>query len=132
MGLNDAYGIVRSNLSCKDPLPSLLNVYVLLTSKEIGIGRTQSIESTTFKVNIGGFRGKDHNKKLRCDHCKKLKHMKDNCFEIIRYPTNWQGKKKRRHIAYPTNSETKEKKNVFGSFVLNKSLGLCDTCHQAK
>lgn len=38
--LNDAYGVVSSNLSCKDQLSSLPNVYALLALEEMIIGRT--------------------------------------------------------------------------------------------
>ncbi|KAJ1432428.1 Gag-polypeptide of LTR copia-type [Sesbania bispinosa] len=88
-GLNDAYGVVRSNLLCKDPLPSLSNAYSVLTSKEVTIGKP-FMESVAFKVNTDGHKGRDQNKKLRC------------------YPPNWQGKKKGKFAAYATILGTEE------------------------
>ncbi|KAJ1388249.1 Zinc finger, CCHC-type superfamily [Sesbania bispinosa] len=107
-GLNDAYGVVRSNLLCKDPLPSLSNAYSFLTSEEVTIGKP-FMESVAFKVNTDGHKGRDQNKKLRCEHCKKTGHIKDNCFEIIGYPPNWQGKKKGKFAAHATILGTEEK-----------------------
>ncbi|KAJ1397141.1 Zinc finger, CCHC-type superfamily [Sesbania bispinosa] len=108
MGLNDAYGVVRSNLLCKDPLPSLSNAYSFLTSEEVTIGKP-FMESVAFIVNTDGHKGRDQNKKLRCEHCKKTGHIKDNCFEVIGYPPNWQGNKKGKFAAHATILGTEEK-----------------------
>ena len=49
MGLNNAYGVVRSNLLRKDPLPSLSGAYSFLASTERAIGRPP-VETGAFKV----------------------------------------------------------------------------------
>ncbi|GLU00592.1 hypothetical protein SLE2022_179460 [Rubroshorea leprosula] len=39
-------------------------------------------QSTTWKIGT----------KPRCDHCKKVGHTKDKCFELIGYPASWQNR----------------------------------------
>ncbi|KAL0368423.1 UNVERIFIED_CONTAM: hypothetical protein Scaly_1061200 [Sesamum calycinum] len=61
MGLNDSYRVAKSNILCKNPLPSLSNAYSLLTSEEVTL-RRHLIEPVGFKVNNDGHRGKTQNK----------------------------------------------------------------------
>ncbi|KAK6915895.1 Retrotransposon Copia-like, N-terminal [Dillenia turbinata] len=69
MGLNEAFGLVRSNILCKEPLTSLSNACALLTLEEIH-------------------------------------HTKENCFEIVGYLPNWQGKKTDRHTTHTITVDT--------------------------
>ncbi|KAL0445627.1 UNVERIFIED_CONTAM: hypothetical protein Slati_1690600 [Sesamum latifolium] len=107
MALNDSYGVISSNILCKDLLSSLSNAYSLLTSKEMTLGRPL-IELVAFNVNNDGHRGKGQNKKSWCEHCKKPNHTKKNCFELVGYPANWQRKKKEKSVAHAAIAEIKE------------------------
>ncbi|KAL0392761.1 UNVERIFIED_CONTAM: hypothetical protein Sradi_2498900 [Sesamum radiatum] len=107
MGLNDSYRVAKSNILCKNPLPSLSNAYSLLTSEEVTL-RRHLIELVGFKVNNDGHRGKTQNKRFWCEHCKKPNHTKKNCFELVGYPTNWQSEKKGKSVAHATAAEIKE------------------------
>lgn len=51
------------------------------------------VEVATFKIYVRE-RNRDPNRRPKCEHCKKTGHTRENCFEIVGYPLNWQGKKK--------------------------------------
>lgn len=49
MGLNEVYDVVRLNILCKDPSPSLSIAYTFLVFEEVAIAKPP-IEMITFKV----------------------------------------------------------------------------------
>ncbi|GKV03503.1 hypothetical protein SLEP1_g15792 [Rubroshorea leprosula] len=88
-----------------DPLPSLNKVYAMVTKEEkqqtVAASRGPNIEATALAV-------RGPSRRSRCDHCKRLGHTKERCYEIIGYPMNWKpgiGKTKTKGEAQKTGRE---------------------------
>ncbi|GLT37786.1 hypothetical protein SLA2020_120840 [Shorea laevis] len=75
-----------------DPLPPLNKVYAIATKKEkqqaMAISRGPVMEATTLVAKANSYTHTTPPRKVHCDHCKKIGHTKDRCFEIISYPPN--------------------------------------------
>lgn len=65
VGLNEAYGVVRSNLLCKDPLPSLSNACSFLVSEEINMARL-IVDIVAFEINSYNYKRKEPKRKPKC------------------------------------------------------------------
>ncbi|GKV50237.1 hypothetical protein SLEP1_g56949 [Rubroshorea leprosula] len=94
MGLNDNFSTIRSQILNLEPLPSLNKVYAMATKEErqqaITASRGPVIEATAL-VARSSMSGRLNNPgKAWCDHCKKVGHTKDRCYEIIGYPSSWK------------------------------------------
>ncbi|GLT64494.1 hypothetical protein SLA2020_369830 [Shorea laevis] len=105
MGLNENFSTTRSQILSMDPLPSLNKVYAMVTKEEkqqtVAASRGPNIEATALAAR--GPSGRS-----RCDHCKRLGHTKERCYEIIGYPVNWKpgiGKTKTKGEAQKTGRE---------------------------
>lgn len=90
LGLNHIYKVIMWNLLCKDPLPSLLNAFSLLTWGEVIIGRLSINQQCNVDIN----KSKDHNKRLKCEHYRKHGPNRGKCFRVNGYWMNYQGKRK--------------------------------------
>ena len=68
-----------------------------------GLEAWDMAKGVMFKATATGFAGWNHNSgnhnspmtsaehsvRLRCSHCRKLGHEKENCYELVGYPPNW-------------------------------------------
>ncbi|GLT39324.1 hypothetical protein SLA2020_135220 [Shorea laevis] len=94
MGLNDNFSTMRSQILNMEPLPSLNKVYAMATKEErqqaVASARSPVIEATALAAKSHSNMRTNASGKPRCDHCKKVGHTKDKCFEIIGYPTSWK------------------------------------------
>ncbi|OMO60730.1 Reverse transcriptase, RNA-dependent DNA polymerase [Corchorus capsularis] len=105
MGLNEKYNVVRSQILNTDPLHSLSRAYALVAQEErqqlVAASRLPSVEGAAFmtnNANKSNFNRKPASNrdlsKLFCEHCKKTRHTKDSCFELLGYPEWWDKGKK--------------------------------------
>ncbi|KAG8384023.1 hypothetical protein BUALT_Bualt04G0075000 [Buddleja alternifolia] len=98
LGLNDSLSTVRSQIICRQPLPSIEEAYALACTeeKQQQAYSKGTIEAAAFNIKSSSWRGKgrDQNGRNRpkCDHCDRTGHTKDRCFELIGYPPDWQNK----------------------------------------
>ncbi|GLU11356.1 hypothetical protein SLE2022_281110 [Rubroshorea leprosula] len=94
MGLNDNFSTIRSQILNLEPLPSLNKVYAMATKEErqqaITASRGPVIEATALATRSSMSGRLNNPGKARCDHCKKVGHTKDRCYEIIGYPLSWK------------------------------------------
>ena len=120
MGLNDKYKTVRSQILNTDPLPSLSRVYAQVAQEErqqlIVETRLPSVDAAAFLTN--SFSKFNNNRKftsnrdlskLFCDHCKRMKHTKETCFELHSYPEWWDKGKKSLKPKTANNTQHMEK-----------------------
>jgi Reverse transcriptase (RNA-dependent DNA polymerase)/gag-polypeptide of LTR copia-type/Integrase core domain/GAG-pre-integrase domain/Retrotransposon gag protein len=94
MGLSDNFSTIRTQILATEPLPNLSRVYALVCQDEkqrhVASVNIDAAALAVQGVNLGS---KNFSRsKERCDHCHKLGHTKDRCFEIIGYPPNWRPK----------------------------------------
>ncbi|GKV50015.1 hypothetical protein SLEP1_g56733 [Rubroshorea leprosula] len=77
-----------------EPLPSLNKVYAMTTKEEkqqaMAASRSPIIEATALAAKMNHTGKSSMSGKPRCDHCKKVGHTKERCYEIIGYPVGWK------------------------------------------
>ncbi|OMO87828.1 Integrase, catalytic core [Corchorus capsularis] len=93
MGLDDEFGIVKTQILSTKPTLGLGHAYHLVAEdeqqKQISANRKPIAEAAAFQMQggqDGGNRGFGKKDKPRCEHCQKVGHTKDQCYEIIGYP----------------------------------------------
>lgn len=110
IGLNDSFGVVRSNIFAKDEVPNIDKVYEIISQEEAqrnakrgvsneasalygaGINNNnnygvQGRINNNAKAGNGAGRGKP---KIQCSYCKMLGHTKEYCYKLIGYPSGWK------------------------------------------
>nr|XP_010907784.1 uncharacterized protein LOC105034354 [Elaeis guineensis] len=100
MGLDDCYGVVRSQILSTEPLPSLNKAYALVSREEeeqsLVANRSSMTDAAAFIVknscNNKQISAKSGGQRTKCDNCGKLVHRKETCFELIGYPADWRSK----------------------------------------
>lgn len=108
MGLDDTFGVVKSQILGTNPTPKLGSAYHLVAEDEqqrqISAVTKPTIEAAAFQVQ--GTRTysdqKDRKRdKPKCDHCQKIGHTEEQCYELIGYPSDWKkGGRDRREKNY--------------------------------
>lgn len=99
MGLNvETYGNIRSQILSSEPLPGLSKAYSIVVQEErrriIVHGQEERVEGA-FYVSKGRKDGRgslkpDQGNRPQCDHCHKIGHNKERCWELVGYPSNWE------------------------------------------
>lgn len=105
MGLDDTFATVRSQVLSVDPLPSLGRAYAITAQEEkqklVTAARVPVMEAATLLVKGNGGTGRRSNngqqadsgrqgERVRCTHCNKLGHNREECFELNGYPSHWR------------------------------------------
>ncbi|XP_026378177.1 uncharacterized protein LOC113272579 [Papaver somniferum] len=97
-GLHDRFSAVRSNILLMSPFPTLAKIYSLVRQEEqqqfINVAAAPQIDkaalSTRFASRPSPWSNTNgpSNKKPRpsCDHCRKIGHTKDRCYQLVGYP----------------------------------------------
>uniref|UniRef100_A0A3Q7EEE4 Retrotransposon Copia-like N-terminal domain-containing protein n=1 Tax=Solanum lycopersicum TaxID=4081 RepID=A0A3Q7EEE4_SOLLC len=120
MGLNDGYAQARSQILLMHQLPSINQVYAMISQDEsqklaanlsrsmpessnptaMYTSRSNSRNRKPYNPNVfyeychmKGHMRSDYNKLLKCDHCHKTGHVKLDCFKLIGYPSEFKGKR---------------------------------------
>ncbi|XP_069145708.1 uncharacterized protein [Solanum lycopersicum] len=120
MGLNDGYAQARSQILLMHQLPSINQVYAMISQDEsqklaanLSRSMPESLNPTAMYASRSNSRNKkpynpnalcdychmkghmrsDCNKLLKCDHCHKTGHVKLDCFKLIGYPSEFKGKR---------------------------------------
>ncbi|XP_020229072.1 uncharacterized protein LOC109810097 [Cajanus cajan] len=106
MGLDDVFGTVKTHILSMTPVISLGHAYHLVGEVEqqrlISVMHKPTTEPVAFQTqsvryNKEGTKRIDwRKKKLKCEHCQKMGHTEDKCYEIIGYPPDWGKKNKER------------------------------------
>ncbi|XP_075087492.1 uncharacterized protein LOC142169523 [Nicotiana tabacum] len=96
MGLNGTYSNVRSNLLLRRHVVTVNEAYTIVTQEEsqrlLGVVDTNN-DPLTMMTGRGQIL-KPKKFGLICDHCGYKGHLKENCYKIIDYPTDFKSKKK--------------------------------------
>ena len=108
LGLNGNFDRLRSNVLSMEPTPSLSKLFSLALQEEQSFVRvneqtSHSLEGAAFAAKTDR-RGNENTRSQaprsrsskRCEHCKKMGHLKEECFEIIGYPANWKNNQQSR------------------------------------
>jgi len=66
-----------------------------LEERDLMEGTTLKAAGTTNRSNWGHSQARNTNRP-NCSHCKKLGHEKEQCFELVRYPSNWVNRRNAR------------------------------------
>ncbi|KAH9666221.1 protein kinase domain-containing protein [Citrus sinensis] len=147
-GLHDRYAATRSQILLMDPFPNANKIYSLVRQEEkqqdihaIG-GSPKAAALTTQSRNSFGNRNWNNNSavdsrggnlnanggKPSCEHCGKLGHTKQKCFELNGYPPNWrrrgQGNKNEIKAALATNSNQDVQAPIFTQEQYQKLLAM--------
>ena len=120
MVLNDSYAQARSKILLMHQLPSINQVYAMISQDEsqklaanlsrsmsessnptaMYTSRSNSRNRKPYNPNVfceychmKGHMRSDCNKLLKCDHCHKTGHVKLDCFKLIGYPSEFKGKR---------------------------------------
>ncbi|KAK2991895.1 hypothetical protein RJ640_011584 [Escallonia rubra] len=97
MGLDDTFTTVRSQILSVDPLPTLGRSYAIAAQEEkqklVAASRTPMIEMIALLVKGKKTSGHDNGERQqRCNHCNKLNHTKETCYQLVGYPSHWTRK----------------------------------------
>ncbi|XP_070029502.1 uncharacterized protein [Nicotiana sylvestris] len=96
MGLNESYINIKSNVLAKRLVATVNEAYAIATQKEsqksLGVVNTHREPLTILAGRGQDFKGKGP--WIICEHCGYKGHLKENCFKIISYPTDFKSKKK--------------------------------------
>ncbi|KAH9651461.1 protein kinase domain-containing protein [Citrus sinensis] len=147
-GLHDRYAATRSQILLMDPFPNANKIYSLVRQEEkqqdihaIG-GSPEAAALTTQSRNSFGNRNWNNNSAVdnrggnlnanggrpSCEHCGKLGHTKQKCFELNGYPPNWrrrgQGNKNEIKAALATNSNQDVQAPIFTQEQYQKLLAM--------
>ncbi|KAH9684825.1 retrovirus-related pol polyprotein from transposon RE2 [Citrus sinensis] len=147
-GLHDRYAATRSQILLMDPFPNANKIYSLVRQEEkqqdlhaIG-GSPEAAALTTQSRNSFGNRNWNNNSAVdnkggnlnanggrpSCEHCGKLGHTKQKCFELNGYPPNWrrrgQGNKNEIKAATATNSNQDVQAPIFTQEQYQKLLAM--------
>ncbi|KAH9652494.1 protein kinase domain-containing protein [Citrus sinensis] len=147
-GLHDRYAATRSQILLMDPFPYANKIYSLVRQEEkhqdihaIG-GSPEAAALTTQSRNSFGNRNWNNNSAVdnrggnlnanggrpSCEHCGKLGHTKQKCFELNGYPPNWrrrgQGNKNEIKAALATNSNQDVEAPIFTQEQYQKLLAM--------
>lgn len=108
VGLNDSFGVVRSNIFAKEEVLHIDKVYEMISQEETQRSAKRGVHIETPAMygaghngyngmqgkqnNVGRMRSGTSRGKLRvqCSHCQMLGHTKENCYKIIGYPSGWK------------------------------------------
>ncbi|OMO49486.1 hypothetical protein CCACVL1_30978 [Corchorus capsularis] len=108
MGLDDTHQTVRSHILSIDSLPTLGKVYAVTAQDEkqraVAAARVPTIEATTLLAKTptrsqvsdqrndrrGDQGGDKRESRLHCTHCNRNNHSRENCYELIGYPSGWR------------------------------------------
>ena len=106
MGLNESFATVRGQILLMKPLPSLKQVFSLITHevKQRRVGSNAiAVEfvalfsrGSNTSSNKGNYANKSNGKRERpvCSHCGILGHVVDKCYKIHGYPPGYKNKGK--------------------------------------
>ncbi|XP_057432108.1 uncharacterized protein LOC130724856 [Lotus japonicus] len=108
LGLNDGFGVVKSQILMSHPLPSLAKVVSLATQHERKTETEEKGDSLAI-VNVaegkkppygkGQFGGSSYtNTGKFCTHCKKPGHTVEICYRLHGYPTTFNSKGSTSHV----------------------------------
>ncbi|CAL1356676.1 unnamed protein product [Linum trigynum] len=93
MGLDDAFAAVRSQVLAMRPIPSLSKVFNIALNEEqqkaITQNRRPSPEAAAFNTRgetDRSARSAGERERVRCTHCQKTGHLRENCYELVGYP----------------------------------------------
>jgi len=108
MGLNESYTSVRGNILMMTPLPTLSQIYSLLTQEErqrqVKQGSYFQAESASFNASTNssldarpypGKKIKGKKSQLFCEHYKRNNHTVDKCYKLHGYPNSRPGARNR-------------------------------------
>lgn len=105
VGLNDSFGVVRSNIFAKEEVPHIDKVYEIVSQEELqrsakgsvtivasamyGSNGVQSRQNNGGRIGNGAARGRP---RVQCSHCHMLGHTKETCYKLIGYPSGWKSR----------------------------------------
>ncbi|GMJ03310.1 hypothetical protein HRI_004000200 [Hibiscus trionum] len=128
LGLNDSFERLKSNILSMEPTPSLSKIFSLALQEEQSLQKNEpplisfegavlvakadhkQIENDRTSHNQRSYR---NNK--RCQHCDKSGHLKEECFELIRYPVNWRNNQQNRGVNDRRNKNNFRQKQRYGN-----------------
>ncbi|KAI5322072.1 hypothetical protein L3X38_031144 [Prunus dulcis] len=89
MGLNDSYAAARGQILLMQPLPSIRNIYSLISQEEkqrqLGTPHT-TLEPAAMAVRQHQRPSNSNRKPLHCTHCDRDHHTIDTCYKLHGYP----------------------------------------------
>ncbi|XP_019233997.1 PREDICTED: uncharacterized protein LOC109214527 [Nicotiana attenuata] len=100
MGLSKSYSNVRSNVLMKRPVVSVNEAYAIVTQEESQRALGVADMNKDLLTMMAGRPQYNKPKKIGmvCEHCGYKCHLKENCYNIVGYPTDFKSKKKT-HVA---------------------------------
>ncbi|GJZ52807.1 retrovirus-related pol polyprotein from transposon TNT 1-94 [Tanacetum coccineum] len=136
MKLSDGYESVRSQILDVDPLPSVNKAYYIVQQIEKQKQVTNHVfEPTAFFANMNNKGGNSsrrdvktgrndsrHEVKRLCTHCNQEGHTVDQCFEKIRYPDWYKGKKANKSTRIATHVNSRFDEHFHGDTPLDQKL----------
>ncbi|CAL1372799.1 unnamed protein product [Linum trigynum] len=134
MGLDESFGIVRSQILSMKPPPTLEEAYNIVANDEhqrlLAQRRKPTPEAAAFATQNEGERTRNDGERPRtkCTHCGKTGHLKETCFELIGWPSRdkngqreRQDKRRRRpNEAQPRAAKTEVESSPIPGFTMEQ------------
>lgn len=143
MGLNDSYSSARGQILMMSPLPSLSQAFSLVKQDEKQKQGTYNphtfvanVKSNPVSTSQGGSQSgkssgpanQNNRSSLKCSHCNKEGHTREQCYKLIGYPDKKKGKPKNATSGFRTlpqqnfaASQTSQTTPVIAAHVANQS-----------
>ncbi|GKV51367.1 hypothetical protein SLEP1_g58034 [Rubroshorea leprosula] len=126
----------NSMILSTEPLPSLNKVYAMTTKEEkqqaVAASRSPIIEATALVAKMNHIGKSSMSGKPHYDHCKKVGHTKERCYEIIGYPVGWKiGPAKLKGKGEHQKHQHQEKKLIFAANTSHESQMAGDSLDQS-
>ncbi|XP_054786851.1 uncharacterized protein LOC129302557 [Prosopis cineraria] len=94
MGLDEASNTIKTQILSMKPTPRLGQAYHLVAEDEqqrqVSAMQRPVIESAAFQVRTDKVPRDGKREKPKCNHCQKLGHTEDRCYELIGFPEDWK------------------------------------------
>ncbi|XP_042752608.1 uncharacterized protein LOC111893020 [Lactuca sativa] len=92
MGLNDLFKAIKGQILMMSPLPSISTVHSLLIHEERQreISANPNLATDSMAMHVNNLTPNYQSSKKYCSNCKKIRHVKSQCYRLIGFPSDFK------------------------------------------